>query len=61
MGQIKLIATDMDHTLLTEEGALPPEFENSLHALSELGILFLLPVGVHCILFANISLVLHPM
>lgn len=37
---VKLIATDMDHTLLTEASTLPPRFEERLDALAALGIQF---------------------
>jgi len=37
---IKLITSDMDHTLLTEQGQLPPDFVETVHALTESGILF---------------------
>ncbi len=38
MNNVKLVATDMDHTLLTEKGELPPDFSNCVHQLSQRGI-----------------------
>lgn len=37
---VKFIATDMDHTLLTEASVLPPRFQERLDALDRLGIQF---------------------
>lgn len=34
MKRIKLIATDMDHTLLTEKGAFPPDFDEVIEDLA---------------------------
>ncbi len=31
MNTVKLIASDMDHTLLTEQGELPPDFDHYLY------------------------------
>ncbi|WP_225047234.1 HAD family hydrolase [Lacticaseibacillus kribbianus] len=45
MQNIKFIATDMDHTLLTEAGALPPHFEDYLDRLEALGIQFAIASG----------------
>lgn len=42
---VKLIATDMDHTLLTEASTLPPQFETRLDALAKLGIQFAIASG----------------
>jgi Cof subfamily protein (haloacid dehalogenase superfamily) len=42
---IKLIASDMDHTLLTEKGELPPEFDNYIARLEEIGIDFVIASG----------------
>ncbi|MEG1952798.1 MAG: HAD family hydrolase [Hydrogenoanaerobacterium sp.] len=38
MNRIKLIAIDVDHTLLTEQGELPPRFFEYVRVLDELGI-----------------------
>ncbi|WP_204122406.1 HAD family hydrolase [Lacticaseibacillus mingshuiensis] len=40
MENIRLIASDMDHTLLTEAGQLPPHFGRTLDALEAAGIQF---------------------
>lgn len=40
MDRIRLIASDMDRTLLDEEGRLPPGFEQAVEALAQQGILF---------------------
>ncbi|WP_179395406.1 HAD family hydrolase [Lacticaseibacillus absianus] len=45
MKNIKFIATDMDHTLLTEAGTLPPHFEAYLDRLEALGIQFAIASG----------------
>lgn len=38
MKEIKLVATDMDHTLLTEQGQIPSDFASCVHHLRTLGI-----------------------
>ncbi|MFV8815596.1 HAD family hydrolase, partial [Aerococcus urinaeequi] len=38
MKDIKLIAIDMDHTLLNDKGQLPENFTDQVHALKEKGI-----------------------
>lgn len=45
MDSIKLIASDMDHTLLTEQGELPPNFDNYILELNKLGIDFVIASG----------------
>ena len=40
MDRIRLIASDMDATLLDEQSQLPADFEETIHALAELGIRF---------------------
>lgn len=45
MKQVKLIATDMDHTLLTEQGELPPRFAEYIHELNHYGITFAIASG----------------
>lgn len=40
MTDIRLIAADMDHTLLTEAGELPPRFDDWLRRLDDAGIVF---------------------
>lgn len=45
MQDVKLIATDMDHTLLTEAGELPPAFGDKLDALKAKGIQFAIASG----------------
>ncbi|HHT7538182.1 TPA: HAD family hydrolase [Raoultella planticola] len=42
---VKLIASDMDHTLLTEKGELPPNFDNYISQLNGLGIDFAIASG----------------
>ncbi|WP_239985426.1 HAD family hydrolase [Liquorilactobacillus hordei] len=42
---IKLIATDMDHTLLTEVGELPPQLNNYIYKLNKLNIDFAIASG----------------
>lgn len=42
---IKLIASDMDHTLLTEAGQLPPQFVAHVTQLAAKGILFVAASG----------------
>lgn len=45
MKDVKLIATDMDHTLLTEKGELPPDFLKYVCELSKLDVLFVIASG----------------
>ncbi len=45
MDAVKLIATDMDHTLLTEKGELPPNFDHYICELDRLGIYFAIASG----------------
>jgi Cof subfamily protein (haloacid dehalogenase superfamily) len=45
MDTIKLIASDMDHTLLTEKGELPPNFNNYILQLDKIGIDFVIASG----------------
>jgi Cof subfamily protein (haloacid dehalogenase superfamily) len=45
MDTIKLIASDMDHTLLTEKGELPPDFDNYVLQLDKIGIDFVIASG----------------
>lgn len=45
MENIKLIAADMDHTLLTEEGTLPPGLDERVAKLGDLGITFAIASG----------------
>ncbi|GFH43062.1 haloacid dehalogenase [Lactococcus hodotermopsidis] len=45
MDEIKLIASDMDHTLLTENGDLPPNIEATIAKLTELDINFAIASG----------------
>lgn len=45
MPDIKLIATDMDHTLLTEAGELPPTLFNDIDQLHQHGIEFAIASG----------------
>ena len=40
MDRIRLIASDMDATLLDEQSQLPADFEETIYALAELGIRF---------------------
>lgn len=40
MDRIRLIASDMDATLLDEQSQLPADFKETIHALAELGIRF---------------------
>lgn len=42
---VKLIASDMDHTLLTEKGELPPNFDGYILKLNELDINFVIASG----------------
>ena len=53
MDHIRLIAPDMDATLLDERSQLPPDFAETIRALAGQGILFaaasgLLPASVSC-------------
>lgn len=45
MKEIKLIAIDVDHTLLTEKGELPPQFFQYVRKLNELGIACVIASG----------------
>lgn len=45
MQNVKLIASDMDQTLLTSAGTLPPHFDRYLHRLGEAGIEFAVASG----------------
>lgn len=45
MHNVKLLASDMDHTLLTEAGQLPPNFGHYLDALAEKHIKFVVASG----------------
>lgn len=45
MKNIQLIATDMDHTLLTEKGEIPPNFNSDVLALNQLGVSFAIASG----------------
>ncbi len=45
MRDIKIIATDMDHTLLTENDTLPPHFGDYLDRLEALGVQFAIASG----------------
>lgn len=45
MDRIKLIASDMDHTLLTEKGELPPDFDRYVLALEKSQIIFTIASG----------------
>ncbi|WP_280739209.1 MULTISPECIES: HAD family hydrolase [unclassified Enterococcus] len=45
MKNVKLIASDMDHTLLTEESMLPPNFAEYVSALNEKEIEFTIASG----------------
>lgn len=40
MKNVRLVASDMDHTLLTEKSELPPHFGDYIHRLSEAGVYF---------------------
>ncbi|MFT4294232.1 MAG: HAD family hydrolase [Micropruina sp.] len=42
---VRLIASDMDHTLLDEHGDLPPDFHHYLRRLSAVGITFVAASG----------------
>ncbi len=43
--QIKLIASDLDHTLLTEDGQLPPDFYTTIRQVHAAGIHFVAASG----------------
>lgn len=45
MDRIRLAASDMDCTLLDDEGRLPPGFEETVRALAQQGILFVAASG----------------
>lgn len=45
MKDIRLIASDMDHTLLTSDGELPPGFRGDLERLADAGITFVAASG----------------
>ncbi|WP_461214461.1 HAD family hydrolase [Lacticaseibacillus sp. GG6-2] len=45
MQDVQLIATDMDHTLLTEAGELPPDFGHTLDRIENAGIQFAIASG----------------
>lgn len=45
MDAIRLIASDMDHTLLTEKGELPPDFDKYILELDKLKIDFIIASG----------------
>ncbi|TYV61089.1 HAD family phosphatase [Listeria monocytogenes] len=45
MKDIKLVATDMDHTLLTESNELPPQLNECITELNKLGVTFAIASG----------------
>lgn len=45
MENVQLIATDMDHTLLTEKGELPPQIGDYIDALATVGVQFTIASG----------------
>lgn len=45
MPDIRLIASDMDHTLLTEASELPPDFHSYVEQLNQAGIVFVAASG----------------
>jgi Cof subfamily protein (haloacid dehalogenase superfamily) len=45
MKNVKLVATDMDHTLLTEQNELPPNFDRYIDQLDNFGITFAIASG----------------
>jgi Cof subfamily protein (haloacid dehalogenase superfamily) len=45
MNNVKLVATDMDHTLLTEHNQLPPDFDQYIDQLDKLGVTFAIASG----------------
>ena len=45
MKDVKLVATDMDHTLLTEKGELPPHFAQTIAELKTVGVDFAIASG----------------
>jgi Cof subfamily protein (haloacid dehalogenase superfamily) len=62
MNEIKLIASDMDHTLLTEKGELPPNFNDYILELDKLNIDFVAASGRPLYTLENIfSTVKHRM
>ncbi|WP_125703350.1 HAD family hydrolase [Lacticaseibacillus daqingensis] len=54
MKNIQFIATDMDHTLLTEAGTLPPHFDDYLDTLEDLGVQFAIASGRPLYTLANL-------
>lgn len=42
---VRLVASDMDHTLLNEQGELPPDFSTYIRKLNDLGIDFVIASG----------------
>ncbi|MDR1301001.1 MAG: HAD hydrolase family protein [Treponema sp.] len=53
MNTIKLIASDMDHTLLTEKGELPPNLDMYILQLDKIGIDFVIASGRPLYTFAT--------
>lgn len=49
MDHIRLIASDMDATLLDERSQLPPDFAETIRALAGQGILFAAASGLSLI------------
>lgn len=45
MKSVRLVASDMDHTLLTGDGELPPGFLDEIRRLNEAGVLFVAASG----------------
>ena len=45
MRSVRLVASDMDHTLLDGQGAFPPGFLDDLRRLGEAGIVFVAASG----------------
>lgn len=45
MENVKLVASDMDHTLLNDQGALPPNFAETVRQLKKLGVTFVAASG----------------
>ena len=45
MKSVRLVASDMDHTLLTGDGELPPGFLDDIRSLNEAGVLFVAASG----------------
>lgn len=60
MKDVKLIATDMDHTLLTEKGELPPNFEKTINDLNKLDIAFAIASGRGLFTLKSIFSTLYP-